>query len=221
MSAPVKRRYDASRRQQAAATTRGAVLAAARELFNRQGYQKTTMKQVAEHAGVALDTVYATAGRKPALFRELIETALSGTDHAIPAQQRAYVHAIRQAPDAATKISIYAGALRDVHARLAPLLRVARTAADPEIEELWENIARRRAANMREFAADLAQTGQLRPELSLDEVADMIWATNSPEFYCLLVQDRGWPPPRYEAWLTDCWQRLLLTPTSEPATTPN
>jgi AcrR family transcriptional regulator len=216
MSGQVKRRYDASRRQESAAATRGAVLTAARELFAERGYQKTTMKHVAERAGVALDTVYATTGRKPALFRELIETALSGTDHAIPAQQRAYVRAIREAPDAATKISIYAGALRDVHARLAPLLRVARTAADPEVEELWEGIAHRRAVNMREFAADLAATGQLRPELSLDEVADMIWATNSPEFYCLLVQDRGWPPPRYEAWLTDCWQRLLLVPRGAP-----
>ncbi|GAA2483867.1 hypothetical protein [Streptomyces longisporus] len=89
------------------------------------------MKHVMERAGVALHDVCATTGRKPALFRELIETALSGTGHAIPAQQRAYVQAIREALDAATKISIYAGALRDEHS---------------------PGIAHRRAVNTREFA---------------------------------------------------------------------
>ena len=100
--------------------------------------------------------------------------------------------------------------IREIHSRLAPLLRIAQAASQPEIEEVWQRIAARRAKNMREFADDLASTGQLRPELSLDEVADVIWATNSPEFYCLLVEDRGWAPERFERWLADSWCRLLL-----------
>ncbi|MET7302621.1 hypothetical protein [Embleya sp. NPDC005575] len=97
-----------------------------------------------------------------------------------------------------------------MHARLAPLLRVART-GPPEVARAWQDITRRRADNMRLLARDLAATGQLRHGLDPDEVADVIRATNSPEFYCLLVEDRRWPPERFEQWLADTWCRLLLT----------
>jgi AcrR family transcriptional regulator len=206
----VKRRYDASGRRQAAQGNRRAILAAATELFTTRGYAATTMNDIAERVGVALDTVYAAVGRKPAVFLELVETALSGTDQAVPARQRDYVRAIRAEPDAANKLEIYARAIGDIHSRLAPLLRVAQTATHPEVREVWQNIARRRAANMREFAQDLAETGQLRRDLDQDEIADVIWATNSPEFYCLLVEDRGWSPERFTTWLADTWRRLLL-----------
>lgn len=210
VASQVKRRYDASGRRQAAQANRRAILDAARELFTTRGYAATTMSDIAERAGVALDTVYAAVGRKPAVFLELVETALSGTDQVVPARQREYVRAIRAEPDARHKLEIYARAIGDIHGRLAPLLRVAQTATHPEVREVWQNIARRRAANMRELAQELAATGQLRPELGLDEIADIIWATNSPEFHCLLVEDRGWSPERFTTWLADTWHRLLL-----------
>ncbi|MFD9541134.1 TetR/AcrR family transcriptional regulator [Streptomyces sp. NPDC060022] len=206
----VKRQYDTSRRQAAAQATRQAILDAATQLFAERGYAATTMAQVAECAGVAVDTVYTVAGRKPALFLQLVESAISGTGDAVPATERAYVREMRAEPDAALKLRRYARAVREMHARLAPLLRVAR-AGPPEAAEVWRGIARRRADNMRLLAQDLAATGQLRHGLDLEEVADVIWATNSPEFYCLLVEDRGWPPERFERWLADGWCRLLLT----------
>src|SRR5260370_40977528 len=107
MPGPVKRRYDATRRRQAADRTRAAILDAARTLFTERGYAATPMTAIADRAGVAVDTVYASAGRKPELARLLIETAISGTDHAIPARQRDYAHAIQAAPAAHTKIAIY------------------------------------------------------------------------------------------------------------------
>src|SRR5438445_10060814 len=107
MPAPVKRRYDTTRRRQAAARTRAVILDAARELFTERGYTATPMTAIAERAGVALDTVYASVGRKPELARLLIETAISGTDQAIPAEQRDYVRAVQAAPDAETKIALY------------------------------------------------------------------------------------------------------------------
>jgi len=118
MPAPVKRRYDATRRRQSAARTRAAILDAARELFAERGYAATPMAAIAERAGVALDTVYASVGRKPALARLLIETAISGTDQAVPAEQRDYVRAVRAAPDAETKIAIYAAAIEIVRTKV-------------------------------------------------------------------------------------------------------
>ena len=69
---PVKRRYDTSRRRQAAERTRQAILTAALQLFTARGYTATPMTAIAEHAGVALDTVYASVGRKPELLLDLM-----------------------------------------------------------------------------------------------------------------------------------------------------
>jgi AcrR family transcriptional regulator len=205
-----RRPYDASRRRAAAAATRQGILAAARDVFLERGYVATTMPTIAERAGVALDTVYASVGRKPALFRELLETAISGRDEAIPAAERDYVRAIRAEPDAARKLEIYAAAVSVIQDRLAPLFAVARdaAAAEPEVALVWREIAERRAANMELFAADLAAAAPLR--LDRSEVADVIWATNSPEFFLLMVRDRGWTVERFQRWLAETWKRLLL-----------
>jgi len=209
---PVKRRYDTSRRREAAARTRKAILDAALDLFAGQGYAATPMTAIAERAGVALDTVYASVGRKPQLARLLIETAISGTSEAIPAGERDYVQAIQAAPDAETKIVIYASAMRVIAGRLAPVLGIIQQAGpgEPELAALWHEIAERRAANMRRFAADLAAVTTLR--VDLDEAADIVWATNAPELYQLLISQRGWSPERYEHFLADTWRRLLLPP---------
>jgi len=210
MPGPVKRRYDATGRRQAAARTRAAILDAARQLFAERGYAATPMTAIARQAGVALDTVYAAVGRKPELARLLIETAISGTDQAMPAEQRDYVRAIQDAPDAETKIAIYAGAITAIAPRMALVLGIVQQAApdEPDLAALWTEIAERRAANMCLFVADLAAAAPLR--LDQDQAADIVWATNAAEFYQLLVGQRGWTPQRYERFLTDTWQRLLL-----------
>jgi AcrR family transcriptional regulator len=210
MPRPVKRRYDATSRRQAAARTRVAILDAARELFTERGYAATPMTAIADRAGVALDTVYASAGRKPELAMLLIETAISGTGQAIPAEQRDYVQAIQAAPDASTKIGLYAAAITAIAPRMALVLGIIRQAApgEPELAALWTEIAERRAANMRLFIADLAAVAPLR--LDPDEAADIVWATNATELYHLLVGQRGWTPQRYQHFLTDTWHRLLL-----------
>jgi hypothetical protein len=168
------------------------------------------MTAIAERAGVALDTVYASAGRKPELARLLIETAISGTGQAVPAEQRDYVHAVQAAPDAVTKIAIYAAAMAAIAPRLVPVLSIIQQAArdEPELAGLWDQIAQRRAANMRRFVAELASVHPLR--VDLDQTADIVWATNAAELYQLLAGQRGWSPQRYERFLADTWQRLLL-----------
>jgi AcrR family transcriptional regulator len=207
-----RRRYDATRRREAAATRRHAVLTAARELFTARGYGATTMHGIADEAGVALDTVYELAGRKADLFHLLLETAISGADEEIPADRREYVRLIRAEPDARRKLAIYAEAVADIVTRLGPLFRVAHEAAgtNPVIAAQVHEIAERRLRNMRLLASDLMSTGRVRGDLSADDVADVIWCMNAPEFTMLLLRDRGWSRQQLARWLTDAWQRLLL-----------
>lgn len=63
---------------------------------------------------------------------------------------------------------------------------------------------------MRELAADLRATGEVRDDLSDDDVADVVWSLNATEFWVLLVHERGWSPQRFGSWLADSWRRLLL-----------
>ena len=211
------RTYNSDSRREAALATRRSILEAALRMFLQKGYAATTMPAIAQSAGIAMDTVYAAVGKKPALFRLLVETAISGGDAAIPAEERDYVQAIRAEPDAAKKLQLYASALRSIQARLAPLFRVLQGAAplDPELNALWQEISQRRPRNMRLFAKDLAATGRLRRDLSVERAADVIWSMNSPEFYLLLVQDRGWSSQEFEQWLSDAWIRLLLNQSDE------
>jgi len=206
------RRYTSAVRAEQAAATRRAVLQAARDLFAERGYAGTSITAIAARAGVAVDTVYAAAGRKPALLRELVETSISGTDHPVPALQRDYVRRVREAATARDKLGIYAAAVADIGVRMAPVHRALAEAAvtDADCAALRAEISARRAANMRLLAADLRATGELRPDLTDDEVADVVWSMNSAEYRALLVGDRGWTAERFGTWLADAWTRLLL-----------
>lgn len=212
MARPVKRTYDASGRRAESAETRRRILDAARALVIDQGYRATTIAAVAARAQVGVATVYELVGRKPTILRELIEQAISGTDHAVVAEDRDYVAAVRAEPDAARKLAIYAAAVTAIQQRMAPLYLALRDASstEPEARAAWREIAERRAANMRKLALDLERTGRLRRDLAVDDVADVIWATNSSELYVLLTVERGWSAQRFQDWLTDTWRRVLL-----------
>ena len=214
------RRYDNSKRQDAALGTKRQIVEAGRDLFLTQGYAATTMNQIAESAGVALDTVYASIGPKATLFRQLLELAISGGDEAIDAEQRDYVRDIRAEPDPRRKLARYAQAAAEIHGRLAPLVRTLREASrqEPDLADLWNEISSRRARNMRLLIEDVALAGTLRPGLSVDQAADIVWATHSPEFYLLLVEERGWTPEDWQLWIAESIATLILAEEDTSAT---
>jgi AcrR family transcriptional regulator len=209
---PPRRRYDAPHRRVAAAQTRGAIVDAARRLFLERGYAATTMAAIAELARVSHETVYATFGPKPALFRHLVEIALSGTEEPVPALERDIVRQVRAEPDPSRILDLFARTVRLLQERVAPLFAVLSEGAqtDPDLKTLADELSARRVGHMRVFAADLAAKGGLREGISVEMAADVIWVMNSPEFFLLCVRDRGWTPEFFESWLADAWKRLLL-----------
>ena len=208
----MKRGYESEQRRAQSEATRQRILVTARSLVVERGYRGMTIAELARRADVHVDTIYELVGRKPLILRELVERAISGTDRPLDPFERDYVRQITAEPDAGRKLDLYAAAMRRILARLAPLFLALRdaSATDPEAAQVWSQISERRAANMRLLAADLLATGQLRDALSVDEVADTIWATNSPDLHRLLVEDRGWSPEHYQEWLADSWRRLFL-----------
>jgi AcrR family transcriptional regulator len=212
VSPPVNTRsYRSPRREEQAAATRTAVLRAARDLFVRHGYPDTTVADVARLAKVSVDTLYASVGRKPQLLLAVHDMVLGSADEPIAAEQRDYVLAIQAASGARAKLTTYAEALGRLLPRTVPLAESLRAAAqgDPECRKLWAGLNERRATNMLIFARELRSTGELREDLTDEDVAHLVWTTNSPEFY-LLTTARGRTPDHYVAVVTDIWTRTLL-----------
>lgn len=221
----IKRNYDNAGRRASSAETRTRILDVARELITTRGYRATTIAEVARRADVHIDTIYALAGRKPEILRELLERAISGTDRAVPPEQRGYVQAMHDEREPPRKLAIYAAAMRDIQPRMAPLLLALRDAAatEPEAKTVWKEISDRRARNMRDLVLNLGPDGTLRAGVSVDEAADTISATGSAEMFILLTDERGWSLDAYERWLADTWRRLLLStpdPTESNTSTP-
>jgi AcrR family transcriptional regulator len=218
MTETVKTRtYTSTRRRARALKNRRAIIEAANELFTTRGYRDTSVTEIAERAHVSVDTLYVAVGRKPQLLlavHDLVLGEMELDEEARPlvADQRAYVKAVRAEATAAGKIRVYADALTRVLPRTAPLMRALLEAAasDPDCRRVWDSVDQRRAANMRLLAADLRSTGELRPDLSDDEVADLIWSMNSPVYFSTLA-DRGWTAERYADLVADVWTRTLVT----------
>jgi AcrR family transcriptional regulator len=218
MEEPVKRGYDASGRRAAAEQRRLAVLAAARDLFVEGGYAATSVQAVAERAGVSLDTVYATVGRKPQLLLAVHDMALAEGPAPVPAEQRDFVRAVQEAPTAEAKLRTYAAAMARVLPRTVPIMRALREAGatEPECAAQHDALSERRAANMRLLVADLRATGELRDDLTDDDAADLVWSLNSPEWFGL-VTGRGRTPEQYAELLACVLVRTLLKPTADHA----
>ena len=206
------RKYDATTRRAAADRTRRRVLSAAHHLFTTRGYAETSVAQVARRARVSVDTLYAAVGRKPQLLLAVHDMALAGGPEPLPAEQRDYVRAVRAAPDARAKITTYAEALGHLLPTTVPLMNALREAGttDPECRKVWLAISERRAANMVMLAADLRATGELRADLTDQQVADLVWSMNSPEYFGLLAA-RGFTPQDYAEQVADVWCRTLLS----------
>ncbi len=160
---------------------------------------------------MSVDTIYASVGRKPQLLLAVIDTVLGGGDDPLPAEQRDYVQEIRAAETAVAKIHVYAAALGRLLPATASLQEALRHAAqtDTDCAAVWRGLTERRAANMLLFASDLRKTNAIRDDLTDDYVADVVWSTNSVEYF-LLLRQRGWTSEQYARWLEDLWCRTLL-----------
>jgi AcrR family transcriptional regulator len=207
-----KRRYDSSRRQARARETQRDIIEAARRLFMERGYTGTTIEQIAQEAGVAVETLYATFGSKRAVLSRLVGVSVVGDDEPVPLLERPGPQAARHEPDQRRQVDIFAHDMREIMGRMGPIFGIMRTAAEtePDIAELIGGLLRERLQGITQFVRWLAANGPLRDGLTVEDAAETIWTLSSAEVHQLLTVDRGWSDERYEAWLKDTLTRLLL-----------
>ena len=204
------RRYDASRRREQARLNREAIVAAARQRFLDDGFTSTTIATIAADAGATADTIYKSFGGKAGLLRAMCEDALKG-EGLIPAEQRS--DAMQASETDPRRMLRGLGTLTtEVAPRINPLLLLLSTAAeaDPAMAQLRADFDAARLARMTQVAQILATKTQLRPGLSVEEAAEIMWAYSSPELYGLLVLTRGWRPERYSEFVGESLVDALL-----------
>jgi AcrR family transcriptional regulator len=209
----VKRRYDSTHRQQQAHQTRRAILDAAAVLFVEPGYAATPLTAIAERAGVAIQTVYKVFGSKQALLSALVDVTVAGDDEPVPLAEREFVAEIAALTSARAKLDRYAHHLVETHARQAHVMLAlaAAATAEPEAAAIWRKNQDDRRAGMTMFAAELASTGELRPEHTVEAVADVLWLAMDVHNYDWLVRRRGWSPERFRGWYVDTVAGVVLT----------
>jgi AcrR family transcriptional regulator len=195
------RRYDSSRRQNAADRRRLAVLAAAGHRFLRDGYAATTVASIAADAGVSVETIYKVFAAKSGLVRALWEIGLSG-EGPVPAETRSdEVSATETDPQ--VTVANWARLSMEVAPRVAPVLLLVRAAAatDPEMEALRDELDTQRLVRMTHNVDALIHAGHLREGITRDHARDVLLTYSAPEIYELLVLRRGWSLEEYSEFI--------------------
>jgi len=209
-----RRPYRSPRRTAQAQATRGAVLSAARRLFVEKGYAATSREEIAAAAGVAVQTLATVAPGKRGLLQAVLDEA--GRDAAgepLPVTMRSHLRDLRAEPDAAALLRAHARSSAAVSRHTAGLAEALRraAAADPELAALWRTWQRQRRQGQAAVVDLLTRrTPPLRPGLSRDEAADVLWTLTDDALHDALVEERGWAPERFATWLGDAMCALLL-----------
>jgi AcrR family transcriptional regulator len=209
---PVKRRrrYDSRLRQERAQRSREAILDAAHAAFTKAGYAQATIAGIAASAEVSVESVYKNFGGKPGLVHALVERGLAGSGP-VPAPSRSDQTSATESDP--REILRHWGALTaEVAPRVSPLLLLLRdaAAADPALASVLKAFDRQRLDRMRHNARTLARRGFLRPGVTVEKGADLMWTCTAPELYELLIVRRGWSARELGELVTQMLTAALL-----------
>lgn len=198
------RRYDSPKRRQQADATRRRILAASERLFAAQGYAAVTMEAIARMAEVSLATIYLHFSGREAVVGALAEEIVTAPELS--------VEQLTEGLDPVEQVRVGARILRQLNERswlITDILRSER-GRDQEVARLWMLWRQRHLDAMRRAMAAVARGSGLRPGLSVETAADVLYAIAGPEVYRALVLEREWSPEQYERWLFEAACRELL-----------
>lgn len=186
--------------------TRQALLDAARELIEADGFAATSMAGIANRAGVSTRALYLHFSSRgellAALTRSLGETEALGES----------LEAVWAAPDAASALDEWARHIARSHPRILATGRAVEhdRRTDPDAAEIWQHMMHRWSLGSRRLAEWLAREDRLAAPWTVDTAADMIWALMSWDFLERLTVDRKWSPQDFADHFAVLVRRTLL-----------
>jgi len=199
--ATVKRQPAArtSRRDRARAT-RLRITKAAYTLFCERGYVGTTMADIAEAAGVAVQTVYFTFHTKSELLSKAYDFAVLGEGDPLPPEQQPWYAAMTAESRIVPALRHAVEGVGTILTRATPLDTVVRASAgsDPETAAVRAFHERWRAQGYRAMLDILTSKADLREGLSPERATQLLLLYVGMDVYRVLVIDFGW---EHEAWV--------------------
>jgi AcrR family transcriptional regulator len=207
------RRYESPLRDEQTRLTRRKILDAAHRLLLQGGYPALTIATLARDAGVSVQTVYNAVGGKADVVKAVYDVALAGDDEPVPMIERPAFKAMLAEPNARRWFQHYAAVARSVVAGTSSLLTVLLAqgaAGDPDLADFTATIERERATGTARIAELYASHFALRPGLTVERAADILWTLTSPEIADRLIRRRGWSLDDYERWLGDAMADAIV-----------
>lgn len=200
-------------RDQHGAVTKRVILRAARARFAANGYAGTSVKEIADEAGVAVQTLYSAFGSKGGVVLGLADLI----------DEEAGVHPlfreIVSVADPREALPLFARIRRQIREHCGDIVSMMRAGAkvDADVEAAWADGLRRRHAGISRVVERLAQSGALKDGIDAAHAADVIAAVVADEVCDVLVDQRGWSFDDYESWLADTLPSLTLDPAAPRA----
>lgn len=213
VSDPVKRAYRSNIRAAAARRTRHAIRDAASALFVENGYVMTTVRDIAESAGVSVRTVFNSyPGGKAQVFDEALDHALGGDDARTPLSERPITRLHSEAADGSQSLRLLAEGATELYERAGDLITVylESAGADPHMRHHADLGAAEASKIMRNVARSLQTNGFLREGLTARRAGDVMLALCSPQVHNLLCRNLSWTSRAYRRWLTEELHRAIL-----------
>jgi AcrR family transcriptional regulator len=195
-----------SLRERQAQLTRDEILGAARRLFAERGYTRTSVRDIAEAAGVSAQTVYDSIGTKQALVARLND--LIDAEAGIGALAGAAARSSDPREVAATSARV----TRSILERCGDIVHalVTGAAAEPDLAVALAEGQRRHVAGAAMIVGRLRAMDALDDSISDETAIDTLAAISDAQFALLLRDSYGWSLNRIETWIATTSRALLL-----------
>jgi AcrR family transcriptional regulator len=196
-----------SRRALQADATRAAIIASARRLFAERGFGATSVADIARDAGVAVPTVYKSAGGKQAILHALVDAV--DAEGGIP-EGRA---AMMAATDAPAMLHAGVALTRRLHEQAGDVIAalVSASSSDADARAAIEEGERRHRRGMTILAGRMAEAGGLRDGVGADDAATALIVVTARDSYRQLTGAMGWSFDRAQEWMERTLAELLLS----------
>ncbi|MFJ2645940.1 TetR/AcrR family transcriptional regulator [Streptomyces sp. NPDC087420] len=192
-----KRLYSSPLRKKAAADTRERILQQAVELFAERGYGRVTVADIAEAAGVASQTVFASVGSKSSALDQIVDKAVMDSGY------EATVTYILAATTPEAALKALAQGTRTGNEGQFKVLEAIRSAlpVHEDSEALWARATAAYRQALDETAHHLRELSPTVRDTPREEIAGMLWFWFGPTSWRTLITETGWSWSQAEDFL--------------------
>ena len=200
MAAVKQRPKPQTSRRDRARATRLRITKAAYTLFCERGYVGTTMAEIAEAAGVAVQTVYFTFHTKSELLSKAYDFAVLGEGDPVPPEQQPWHAEMTAEPNIVPALRHAVEGIGAILTRATPLDTVVRASAgsDPDTAAVRARHEGWRAQGYRAMLDVLSSKADLRAGMSPEQATQLLLLYVGMDVYRVLVIDFGWT---HQAWV--------------------